>query len=123
MNSEEARAFCNAYLDGQLDAKTKDEIDRLLAGDASLAAYYEEQREFHALLNARVKEVATPADLEDGIRARLRAVQSKRSNVIPFPEKKPTPSRRRSKAPSMCWASRQRRQSCRRSAGCWAHPH
>lgn len=95
MNSEEARAFCSAYLDGQLDPKTKDEIDRLLAGDASLAAFYEEQREFHALLKTRIKEVATPADLEDGIRARLRAAQSKRSNVIPFPEKKPTPSRRR----------------------------
>lgn len=95
MNTEEARAFCHAYLDSQLDTKTRSEIDQLLAADASLAEYYAEQRQFLALVKKRTQGVASPANLEDGIRARLKAAQSKSSNVIPFPVTKPQLSRRR----------------------------
>jgi len=95
MNTEEARAFCHAYLDNQLDAKTKSEIDQLLAADVSLSEHYTEQRQFLALVKKRTQDVASPENLDDGIRARLKAAQSKRSNVIPFPVTKPQPSRRR----------------------------
>jgi len=95
MNTEEAREFCHAYLDNQLDAKTKSEIDALLAVDSVLSEYYAEQRQFLGLVKKRTQDVAAPANLEDGIRARLKAAQPKRTNVIPFPESKPQSSRRR----------------------------
>ncbi len=95
MNTDEARAFCHAYLDNQLDAKTKSQIDQMLAADASLAEYYAEQRQFLSLVKKRTQDMTLPANLEDGIRGRLKAAQSKRSNVIPFLEAKPQPSRRR----------------------------
>lgn len=94
MTSEEARAFCHAYLDNQLDAKTKNEIDPLLAADPALAEYYTEQREFLALVRQRAKDVAPPLNLEDGIRARLKSTQSKRANVVAIPLAKPLPRRR-----------------------------
>jgi hypothetical protein len=94
MNSEEARAYCHAYLDNQLDQKTKSEIDRLLGADAALSAFYAEQREFLAHVSQRARDVSPPPNLEDGIRARLKAAQAKRSNIVPIPSAKPLPRRR-----------------------------
>ena len=84
MNIEEARAYCHAYLDGQLDAKTKSEIERLLASDAALSDYYAEQREFLALVNKRARDVAPPVNLEEGIRARLKTARSSTSAANVF---------------------------------------
>lgn len=95
MNTEEARAFCHAYLDGQLDATKKNEIEQLLSVDAELSEYYTEQRQFLALVKKRTQDVATPANLEDGIRARLKSAQANRANVIPLPTARPQASRRR----------------------------
>lgn len=94
MNSNEARSFCHAYLDGQLSVETKNEIDRLMAGDASLAQHFEEQRQFLALVKKRTQDVAAPENLEAGIRARLQTARAKRAIVTPLPVVKPAMLRR-----------------------------
>jgi hypothetical protein len=76
MNANEAREFCHAYLDGQLSAETKTAIDTMLANDAELKRYYEEQRAFLAALHSRSRAVEAPSGLEDGLRARLKAARA-----------------------------------------------
>lgn len=93
MTTQEARAYCHAYLDGQLNAETKSEIDRLIATDTSIAQYYDEQQQFLTLVKKRTQDVASPENLEAGIRARLQASRSKRAVVVPITQAKPATRR------------------------------
>jgi anti-sigma-K factor RskA len=93
MTTEQARAYCHAYLDGQLNAETKSAIDRLIASDSAVAQYYEEQQQFLTLVKKRTQDVASPENLEAGIRARLQASRSKRAVVVPISQAKPATRR------------------------------
>lgn len=71
LTPEEALALCQAYLDGELEAPCVERVEAALRASPELAATFEAQRQFHALLRKRCAAVPLPASLRDCLRASL----------------------------------------------------
>lgn len=104
LTPEEALALCQAYLDGELEAPCVERVEAALRASPELAATFEAQRQFHALLRKRCADVPLPANLRDCLRASLDAHAGRETKRVEAPPPLRLP-RRRSASPLLMAAA------------------
>ncbi|MCK6473439.1 MAG: hypothetical protein L6R28_16970 [Planctomycetes bacterium] len=104
LTPEEALALCQAYLDGELEAPCAERVEAALRASPELAATFEAQRQFHALLRKRCADVPLPANLRDCLRASLDAHAGRETKRVEAPPPLRLP-RRRSASPLLMAAA------------------
>lgn len=103
LKPEETLALCQAYLDGELEAPCVERVEAALRASPELAAAFDAQRQFHALLRKRCADVPLPAHLRECLRAGLDAPAGRETKRVEAPP--PQRLRRRRSASALLMAA------------------
>ena len=82
MNCEEADRFLDAYLDGELEAAQRTELEQHLADCPECRQKLERLRQFRAFFSANAPHYPAPPELRSKVLARLEV--QRKSNIIAF---------------------------------------